>query len=316
MAKEKTKVASELRQLDGVGEVMCEKLSEAGISTLMSLATCSPSEVADTAGMSEANARKIIKAAREELKLGFEKAADYSKKRDAVKNISTGCKELDRILGGGFESSAITEVYGRTASGKTQISHLMLVKTIQTDKHSKAIYIDSESTFRVERIKDFCDANKVDYDDAMNRIFVARSYNTDHQLLLVDEIEKILQKDNTYKIIVIDSLTSHFRANYSGRGELADRQQKLNKHLHQLLRLADLYNLVIIITNQVQSDPGMMYGNPEKPIGGNIMSHAATNILYLRPGKSGTYVAKLVDSPSLPQDECVYLITKEGIVDV
>lgn len=314
--KEKNNKDSELLILDGCGETTVNKLTDAGLGTLMTLATSSPGEVSSIAGISETVARKLIKNARENLKLGFETAHNYSKKRDGVRNISTGCKGLDHILGGGFESSAMTQIYARTASGKTQLSHLMVVKTIQTDKKAKAIYIDSESTFRSERIKDFCDANKIDYDDAMNRIYVARSYNSDHQILLVDEIEKMLQADNSYRIIVVDSVSSHFRADFSGRGELAGRQQKLNKHLHQLLRLADIYNLVVIITNQVQSDPGTFYGNPEKPIGGNIMSHAATNILYLRPGKAGTYVAKLVDSPSLPAEECNYIITKDGIEDV
>ena len=306
----------QLADLPGVGPATVTKLTDAGLGTLMAMAVSSPTEVSTVAGLSESVARKIIKAARAELQLGFEKAKDYAHKRDKIKKIGTGCSAFDEVLDGGFESSTVTQVYGRTASGKTQLSHLMVVRALMEDPKNKAIYLDSESTFRLSRIKDFCEANKVDYEDAMERIRVARSFNTDHQMLLVDEIEKMLQEDNTYRILVIDSLTSHFRADFSGRGELAPRQQKLNKHLHQLLKIADLHNLVVIVTNQVQSDPGQFYGNPEKPIGGNILSHSVTSIIAVRPGAKGTWVMKLVDSPCLPVGEASYVITKDGFENV
>jgi len=311
---------TELKDLAGVGPATVTKLEESGLGTLMSLAVSSPTEVSTVAGMSESVARKIIKAARAELQLGFEKAKDFAKKREKINKIGTGCSDFDEVLDGGFESSTITEVYGRTAGGKTQMSHLMVVRALMEDSENKAIYLDSESTFRPSRIKDFCEANKLDYDNAMERIMVARSFNTDHQMLLVDTIEKMLQEDNTYRILVVDSLTSHFRADFSGRGELAPRQQKLNKHLHQLLKIADLYNLVVIVTNQVQSDPGQFYGNPEKPIGGNILSHSVTSIIAVRPGKKvdgkPTWNMKLVDSPCLPVGEADYRITKSGFENV
>jgi len=305
-----------LKDLPGVGEKTAETLAEAGLGTLMSIAVSSPAEISSVAGISEKVARKLIKAARDSLKLGFETARAYAEKRNKPKRLSTGCESFDEMLGGGFESAAITEIYGRTGSGKTQMSHLITVRALMEDKNNKTVFIDSESTFRESRIKDFCEANGVDYDAAMKRIYVARSYNSAHQMLLVDELERILQKDNSYRVLVVDSLTSHFRSEFVGRGTLANRQQLLNKHLHQLLKIADLYGLVVIVTNQVQSDPGMMYGNPEKPIGGNILSHSATSIVYIRPAAKGTWFAKLVDSPDQPQSECNYLITKDGFEDV
>ena len=316
MAKKEEKKTSELLQIEGVGEGTVSKLSEAGISTLMALATCSPSDVASTAGMSEAAARKIIQAARESLKLGFEKASEFSKKRDKIKKISTGCKALDVVLGGGFESGAISEIYGQFGTGKTQLAHLLVVRALVEDPKNKAFMLDTENTFRKERIIDFAIANKLDPDDALNRIYVSRAYNSDHQMLLVDEIEKILQKDPTYRIIVVDSLTSHFRSEFSGRGELASRQQKLNTHMHQLLRLADLYNLVVLCSNQVMSNPGASYGDPTKPIGGHIVGHNSAFRIYFRPGKEGSTYFKLVDSPNLPNGEGNFIITKDGLEDV
>jgi len=307
---------SELLEIDGVGKTTVEKLESAGMGTLMAVAVSSPADIASLCGMSEAKARTIIKECRSKLQLGFEQAKIHAKKREIITRLSTGCKELDRVLGGGFESGAITEIYGRTGSGKTQLTHTLAVRAILENETNKAIIIDSESTFRASRIKDISEFYKLDYDNVMERIYIARSFNHSHQILLVDELEKILQKDNTYRLLIIDSLTSHFRADFSGRGELANRQQLLNKHLHQLLKIADVYNLVVICTNQVQSDPGNAYGNPEKPIGGNILSHSATSILYIRPAAKGTWSAELVDSPDLPKEKCLYMITKNGIEDL
>lgn len=307
---------SELSELTGVGPATVEKLESAGLGTLMSVAVSSPTEVSTVAGISESVARKIIKAARESLKLGFEKAKDYARRRDKIKKISTGCKAFDTILNGGFESGAITEVYGQFGSGKTQLSHLTVVRALIENKDNKAIFIDTENTFRSDRIRDFAEANNLDPEEALDRIYVSRAYNSDHQMLLVDEVEKMLQSDNSYRILVVDSLISHFRSEFIGRGALAGRQQKLNKHMHQLLKIADLYNMVVLVTNQVQANPAQMFGDPTTPVGGHIVGHNSTFRIYLRPGKAGTIFAKLMDSPNLPNLDCNFNIAKEGFVDV
>jgi DNA repair protein RadA len=306
---------SELESLSGLGPATLEKLESAGITTLMALAVTSPVEVSTVAGISEAVGRKLIQQARENLQLGFEKAKEYSKRRDKIKKIGTGCSNFDTMLDGGFESGAITEVFGQFGSGKTQLGHLLVVRALIEDKKNKAIFLDTENTFRPDRITDFANANGLDPEEAMDRIYVSRAYNCDHQMLLVDEIEKMLQADQSYRVIVVDSLTSHFRAEFIGRGMLADRQQKLNKHMHQLLKLADLYNMVVLVTNQVQSNPGTFYGDPTQPIGGHIVGHNSTFRIYLRPGKEASIHARLMDSPNLPNNDCNFWITKEGFVD-
>ena len=205
---------SELEQIKGMGPATIEKLENAGVGTLMSLAVCSPPEVATTAGISESVARKLIKNSREHLKLGFEKATDYARKRDRIEKIGIGCDNFNNMLDGGFESGCITEVYSRFGCGKTQLAHLAVVNALIEDKENKAIFIDSENTFRPDRVKDFAEANKLNIDDVMNRIFVARAFNSDHQMLLIDEVEKMLQSNASYRIIVVDSLTSHFRSEF------------------------------------------------------------------------------------------------------
>lgn len=311
MAK-KEEIKSELLKISGVGDTTIEKLDAAGVSTIMSLAVSNPIEIATITGISESIARKIIKEARESLSLGFEKAKDFAKKRDKIKKISSGCSNFDSILDGGFESGCITEVYGQFGVGKSQLSHLLVVRALLEDKGNKAIFLDTENTFRPDRIKDFAVANGVDPDEALDRIYVTRAYNSEHQILLTDEIEKMLQKDNTFRIIVVDSLTSHFRAEYIGRGTLANRQQHLNQHMHKLSKLADLYNLVVLCTNQVSASPGAFFGDPTQPIGGHIVGHNSAFRIYMRPGKAKSIFAKLIDSPNLPQNECNFYITKNG----
>ena len=302
--------------LPGVGPSTVTKLTDAGLGTVMSIAVSSPQEISTVAGLSESVARKIIKNARDNLKLGFEKATDYAHRRDKIQKISTGCTNFDSIIDGGFESGAITEVYGQFGSGKTQLSHITVVRALLENKDNKAIYIDSENTFRADRIKDFAEANGLDPAEALDRIYVARAYNSDHQMLLIDEVEKILQTDNSYRVIIVDSLTSHFRAEFIGRGTLATRQQKLNKHMHQLLKLADLYNMVVLVTNQVMAKPDSFFGDPTQAIGGHIVGHNSTFRIYMRPGKAGSIFAKLMDSPNLPNNDTNFMVTKEGFINV
>ena len=309
------RIMSELSELPGVGPTTLEKLESAGITTKMALAVSVPSDISSLTGMSEASARKIIKAARDSLQLGFKKATEYINSKEGIKRVSTGCESLDNILGGGLESGSITEFYGPFGSGKTQLSHLMTVRVLAENEDNKAIYLDTEATFREERIRDFANALGLDPDNVLERIYIARAFSSEHQILLTDEIEKLLQEDNSYKIVIVDSLTSHFRSEYIGRGTLANRQQVLNKHMHTLLKIADLYNIPVLVTNQVMSKPDSFYGDPTVPIGGHIVGHASTTRVYMRPGKAGSVYAKMIDSPYLPNSDCNFYITKDGFSD-
>lgn len=310
------KQKSEIADLKGVGPSTEQKLVDAGLSTLMSIAVSSPTEVSEISGVSEVNARKLIKEARDSLKLGFQKAKEFARRRDDIKRVPIGNDVFDNALGGGFESGCIVEVYGQYGSGKTQLAHLLAVNSLAQNLDNKVIYIDTENTFRETRIKDFSEAKGLDFDDVMDRIYITRAMNSDHQILLVEEVEKIVQQDNSYRVLIVDSLTSHFRSEYIGRGTLANRQQQLNKHMHKLLKIADLYNMIVFVTNQVHSNPGVFYGDPTTAVGGNIVGHNSTVRIYFRPGKGGSTYFKIVDSPDLPQTDGNFLITKTGFEEV
>ena len=314
MASKKEKEMG-IEDLPGIGAATGEKLRAAGFDTLLSMAVATPGEVVDAAGVTEATARKAIKAARDNMDMGFQSGIDMLAKREKIEKLSTGSKNLNKLLGGGVETGAITECFGQYGSGKTQIGHMLSVQCQLNDSDAVAVYIDTENTFRPNRIKQFAEGAGADPEKILKNIRVARAFNSDHQMLLVDKAEELIKQGLKVKLIVVDSLTAHFRAEFVGRGTLAERQQKLNKHMHALAKLADMYNLAIYVTNQVMARPDMFFGDPTEAIGGNIVAHNSTYRVYLRRGKKGTRVAKLVDAPDLADNETIFQVTESAIID-
>ena len=311
------KAEKTIYDLPGVGAATAEKLIAVGYTDLMSIAVASPSELVDATGMGDALAKKMIAVARSSLEMGFESGEELLKRRERVIRIKTGSKAFNALLGGGFETGAIIECFGEFGSGKTQIAHTLAVSCQSVEKDAVAVYIDTENTFRPERIIQLAKGYGLDEEQVLRNIKVARAYNSDHQMLLAEKIEDLIKKQGlNVKLVIVDSLTAHFRAEFIGRGTLADRQQKINKHMHVLLKLADTYNLAVYVTNQVMAKPDMFFGDPTQAIGGHIVAHASTFRVYLRKGKKGTRVAKLIDSPSQPEGEAGFYVDETGIKDV
>ena len=322
--KEETEVKEDkemkLSDLPGVGPAAIEKLEAAGIYDLMGVAVLGPKELSNTAGLGEAAARKAIQASRKLMDLGFQSGLEFAKKREEIFFITTGSKEFDNLLGGrGVETKAITEAFGSYGSGKTQLGLSLAVNSqlpIEAGgAEGKAVYIDTEGTFRPERVKQIAEAKGANPENVLKNILVARAFNSDHQMLLVDKVGELIKNGEPIRIVIVDSLTAHFRAEFSGRGQLADRQQKLNKYLHNLMKMAEQFNLAVYVTNQVMSNPAMMFGDPTTAIGGNIVGHASTYRIYIRRGKKGSRVAKLIDSPNLPDNECIFYVGAKGVND-
>ena len=306
----------DVTSLPGVGAATAEKLQSSGFHDVMSIAVASPGKLCEAAGVSEAVARKIINAARDSMKMGFETGAQVLERRKSVIKISSGCENINNLLEGGFETGAITECFGEFGSGKSQLAHVLTVNVLLADPKAWAVFIDTENTFRPERIKQLCDGVGLDYDDALSRIMVARAFNSDHQMLLAEKVETLIKEQGKkVKLVVVDSLTAHFRAEFVGRGTLAERQQKLNRHMHVLGGLANSQNICVFVTNQVMSKPDQFFGDPTVAIGGHVVAHASTFRIYLRKGKKGSRVAKLIDSPNLPESECAFMVTGAGLVN-
>jgi len=315
----------DLEDLPGVGPTTADKLREAGFGTVESIATASPTDLAEAAEIGESSAKKIIKAARELVDIGgFKTGKDVFEQRKNVRKLKTLVPEFDNLLGGGMETQAITEMYGEFGSGKSQIVHQMAVNVQLPENEGgldgSAIFIDTENTFRPERIEQMVEGLGKDVgsaEDFLANIHVARAHTSDHQMLLMETARDLAadlrDSEKPVRIFIVDSLTAHFRAEYAGRGTLAARQQKLNRHMHDLFKLVDENNAVALVTNQVMSNPAVFFGDPTKPIGGNIVGHTATFRIYLRKSKGGKRIARLVDSPNLPDGEATFMVEQAGL---
>ena len=308
-----------IKDLPGIGPATTQKLSELGFHTIESLATATAKEL-EIAGVGEKKALEVIRAARSTMNVSFVRADELLRMRQNVLRLATGSKMMDELLGGGLETQTITEFYGEYGSGKSQLCHQLCVNVQlppeQGGLGGGALYIDTENTFRTERIVQMSQHLGLDPEEVSKNIIYADAYTSDHQIFLLENADKVI-KENDVRMIIIDSLTSHFRSEYLGREMLAERQQKLNKHMHKLIRLARAFNIVAVVTNQVMSKPDIFFGNAVHPIGGHIVAHTSHTRVYLRKSARGRVrIARLVSSPYLPEGERVFRITENGVEDV
>ncbi|KAG1051282.1 hypothetical protein G6F46_002631 [Rhizopus delemar] len=326
-------------QAHGIGVADIIKLKTAGLCTVRGVQMMTKRSLLKIKGLSETKVDKIKEAA---LKIqasttlfssdphilyqgpGFITAKQVALQREKVVKISTGSRQLDSLLGGGIQTMSLTEAFGEYRTGKTQLAHTLCVQVQLSSEeggaNSKAAYIDTEGTFRPDRIMSIADRFGVDPLVVLDNIVVARAWNSDQQMDLICELAAhFAEQKGTYRLLVIDSIISLFRCDYSGRGELADRQQKLNQMLNRLTKISEEYNMAVFMTNQVSSDPGggmTFVADPKKPVGGHVLAHASSTRLYLRKGRGEERVAKLFDSPDMPESEASYAINNGGIVDV
>jgi DNA repair protein RadA len=309
----------ELEELPSVGEKTAQKLRDAGFGDMMRLATATAKELSVKADIGEGVAEKVIEAARKAEQIDFETALDVMERRKDVGRITTGSTGVDELIGGGIETQSITEVFGEFGSGKSQISHEIAVSVqLPVDKgglNGECVFIDTENTFRPERIEQIAEGFELDVEEVLAKIHIARAFNSAHQMLMADKVNELIQSGTNIRLVIVDSLTAHFRAEYVGRESLATRQQKLNQHLHTLQNIANTYNVAVFVTNQVQARPDAFFGSPTKAIGGHVLGHAATYRIWLKKGLAGKRIARLMDSPHLPEGEAVFKIVTEGIVD-
>lgn len=305
----------------GISATDTKKLRDAGLMTVEAVAYSTKKRLMAVKGISEAKADKLIAEAAKLVPLGFCTAADYFQVREQQLSLTTGSKELDQLLGGGIETGSITEVFGEFRTGKTQLCHTLAI-TCQMPMENggaegKAMYIDSEGTFRPERCKAIAERFGLDADEALENVSFARAFNSDHQMQLLQQA-CALMAETRYALMIVDSATALYRTDFTGRGELAARQQHMGQFLRALQRIADEFGCAVVITNQVvaQVDGGAMFAvDPKKPIGGNIIAHASQTRLSLRKGRGDNRVCKIYDSPSLPESEATFSISEGGIAD-
>lgn len=312
-----------LERLDEIGPTTKFRLETAGFNSIKDLLVRGPIEISSATGMDIDKAVRLCNLARECLEnmgiieKSFISANQLYEKRKNLLRITTGSKNLDDLLGGGIESRALTEIYGEYGTGKTQLCHSLCINVQagidEGGLNGNALYIDTENTFRPERIVSISNAKDKHYGKILDNIIVAKAYNSAHQELIISESGKIIDKNNV-KLVIVDSAIAHYRAEYIGRAYLSERQQKLNRFMHLLIRMADAYSIAVVATNQIQSSPDSIFGESLKPTGGNVVAHTSTYRIFLkRAGKNR--IARMVDSPSHAERETIFAIDEEGIID-
>lgn len=300
-----------------------KKLEEAGFCTVESVAYAPKKFLIAIKGISEAKADKLLIEASKLVSLGFKSATEIYQMRSNIVYISTGSTELDRLLGGGIETGSITEMFGEFGTGKTQLCHMLAVNCqLPIDMggaEGKCLYIDTEKNFRPERLAAFAERHNIQGDSVLKNVAYARAYNTDQQTKLLVQAAAIMS-ESRYALLIVDSITSLYRTEYCGRGELASRQQHLGRFLRMLLRITDEFCVAVVITNQVVAQvdgaASMFGGDQKKPIGGHVLAHSSTTRLSLRKGRGETRICKIYSSPCLPQGEATFALNPDGIGDV
>jgi DNA repair protein RadA len=314
----------DLHDVEGIGPTTAKKLKEAGITSVLELAVTTVEQLAVDINSSKDSAAAFIMEAQKLLRESnvLEKefvTADFVlEKRKSMLRCSTGSKSLDELLLGGIKTQAVTEFYGEFGSGKSQICHTLCVMAKQPISEGGldggVIYIDTEGTFRPERLRQIAEARSYDQSQILRNTILSKVYNSSHLELIVKDLARYINEFKA-KLVIIDSIISLHRAEFIGRGTLADRQQRLNTILHKLVRVAELLNVAIVITNQVQTSPDTFFGDPTKAAGGNVIGHTSTYRIYLR--KSGdNRIAKMIDSPYHPYSDIRFTVNEKGIDDL
>jgi DNA repair protein RadA len=325
--------ALHITTLKGIGPSIQNFLKEAGIKSIKDLVVRGAPSISETTGLDIKTSTIICNKARVRLgELGIiDRYFTTSIKRKDYR-ISLGSRNLDSLFTGGIETDAITEFFGASSTGKTQICHTLAVmvqgqrqqeqsnENLHQLSKAKAIYIDTEGTFREKRIASIAQSRGIDSESVLSNILHARAQNISHQDLILEGMPSLMDKpeNENVRLLIIDSIIAHFRSEYVGRGMLPERQQKLYGCLQMLKRISEIYNIAVVITNHVNSSPSHTFGrftSESKPLGGHVLSHSSTYRVRLNCNRYGNRTAKIVSSPYHPEIETVFTISEEGVSD-
>ena len=304
----------------GIAANDIQKLNDAGFHTVESIAHATTRKLEDVKGISEAKVKKLKDIVKSMVPMEFKTAFDALQDREHMVTLTTGAAELDKLLEGGIETGSITELFGEFRTGKTQLCHTLCVTcqmpVTEGGAEGKAVYIDTEGSFRPKRLEQIAERFGLDPTVALENVAYARAQNSEHQMELLKTAAAIMSQDR-YSLVIVDSATALYRTDYMGRGELSERQMQMGQFLRQLTRLAEEFGVAVVITNQVVANPdGMSFAKDStKPIGGNIIAHASTTRLRLRKGRGENRICTVFDSPTLPEADAQFAVGPQGVCD-
>ncbi len=318
-------ILMEIEDIPGVGSLTVQKLKDIGIINIADLAIASAMSIHEKLAStkhSRAFCEKLVVFADEYLKKsGITNkplmTCKEMKNQKPRKRFSTGDEKIDGWFGGGIESRAVTEFYGRFRSGKTQICYCTAVKTASEGK--KVLYVDTENTFDPMRVDEICKVRKYDMDTAEENILVMQPKAAS---LFFKDMQQLARhiKENNIELVIVDSIIALHRAEFIGRSNLSERQQQLSRIISFLVRCAEHYDVAVMITNQVLDSPDPF--NPGvKPTGGNIIGHGTTHRVYMKSqGQSNASsntnnlsTMLMEDSPRYARSELTIQLGKWGV---
>lgn len=314
----------------GLGPVSKKRLVDFGIQSMAQIfSELTITELAEITGMDKAKAVDAFAFIRKtmtehgqltKMQMTAKEILDY---RKALPRLKTGCSSFDELFAtehhpdGGLESNSITELYGANGSGKTQISHILTLNTLLEYPDSVTAYIDTETTFRPERIIEMAKHRKIEDEEIekiLNRIIVLNVNQADLQIVAVSNVNSMLSTKTNIKLIVVDSLTARFRDGFHGRGNTGTKSQKLGKMLHMLGSIAETWKIPIIGVNQIYNSPDTVFGDPDIPYGGNIVGHTVvTRVKLEKVGKGNKRRARVIKSSYIDKNEGLFYIKSSGI---
>jgi len=310
-------------QLKGVGSVTQKKLETFGVTSLIDLCIRGAQEIKEITGVAKPTCDSWVFQSQKLLEdNGLIRRSDMSTNelwayQKAYPVISTKCDEVDNLISGGVRPEATYEVYGEFGAGKTQFCNSLTVETIHDGNN--VIWIDCEDTFKPNRIAEMLKAREYAEDDEevgeyLNQITYLYCPNTEQLMGTINGLSKILDAKKP-KLVVLDGAIGQFREEYLGRGTLAERQMQIARLMSHIKNISFYFRCAVVFTNQVQSDPSMMFGDPIKPIGGNVVAHASTYRLYFK--KSGKKrLARMIDSPEHAMADAEYILDAKGMSNV
>ncbi|MBK5112000.1 MAG: DNA repair and recombination protein RadA [Candidatus Heimdallarchaeota archaeon] len=308
-----------LEELESVTSELFDKLEAAGFSTIESISWLTPEELAEKIEIDSVTAKTIIAEAVANVEQKPISAADLLKKEEKRLKITTGSKELDTLLGGGIYTGEITEISGEFATGKTQLCFQLSIN-VQLPPEEGGLgggvyYIDTEGTFSSTRIVQMAQNKGLDPKKFLSNIAVTRTYNSDHLTFLIMNAEQLLKERNV-KLFIIDSIASHFRAEYVGEDRLVSRQQAVMRLAETMKQLIEKLGIAVVVTNQVIAtfDDNLFDKSPH-PALGFAWAHRPHQRILLRKGRDQARIARMYDSSRLPDRECVFFVTEKGISD-
>ena len=285
-----------------------EGLRRLGFRSQASLSMADSRELSELSGLPLSEVEWLIEGARSSLPGGRLRLEPAGGRR-----LSTGCKALDDMLGGGVETGAITELVGEFGTGKTQLCHQLCV-TVQLSEDlgglsAKAAYLDSEGTFAPERVVQMARRWGLDPSEALRGVYYARLRSVAEQVASLLELRRLVEEGVI--LAVVDSIAAHFRG--PAGPDALTRAHELAVYLSSLRELAEEQGVAVVVTDRVSAAPGLAELRPSAdPIAAMFVDYRVS----LHKVRENVRRAQLEFAPWPARRSALFAITEDGVVDV